>query len=66
MAIALCGIFGKILDWVILLRRKVHYALHTYNLVSKKGCPQRSALIVLLYFSLALHVLNALENHYLK
>ena len=25
-----------------LLRRKVHYALHTYNLVSKKGCPQRT------------------------
>ena len=25
---------------------EVHYAPYTYNLVSKKGCPKRSALIV--------------------
>ena len=31
-AIALSSILNKILDWVI-LRRKVHYAPHTYNLV---------------------------------
>ena len=44
-AIDLSSILSKILDWVILIKRKVHYAPHTYNLGLKKGL-QRSALIV--------------------
>ena len=65
MAIALCSIFGKILDWVIRIKEESTLC-SSYLQIFFKGCPQRRALIVLLYFSLALHVLNALENHYLK
>ena len=41
-AIALSSIFGKILDWVILIKEES--ALCSSHL--QKGCPQRSALIV--------------------
>ena len=45
-AIALSSIFGKILDWVILIKEKSALCYSHIQFGFQKGYPQRSALIV--------------------
>ena len=44
--IALSSIFSKILDWIILLKKNIHYVLLNFNLVLKNDCLPRNALLV--------------------
>ena len=50
-AIALSSIFGKILDWVILIKEESALCSPHLQFGFKKGCPQRSMLETINYYN---------------